>query len=635
MVLAARVGLAFIQGMANTKPKGTVGSQLGLMLGDSALRLPEGAVTALRFSNDGRLLAAGTDRGDVALFAAETGALVRMLVIPGGTEWVRVLDCAFSADGARLAVSRADVVRKGRVTVVDGEKARTTSVREGVYPTLAVFDVGSGELLLEVEDPIGRNSVALSPDGAWVAVGASGGHPLLIRDARTGTLRQALETGLEEGLQFSPDGALLVAKGRGGRLVVFDVESGSKRTELDVESGPVTFVGSNELRTASARSGRVHRTAIDAGRLDQVGELWPGETLVAAVMDARGETAAGHLALEDGAGALLVASAAGARLSLPRAQAIALSPDGRTFARALGMAVTLVSTLDGRETVGSTAHSDAVIGGRFGDDGRLTTWSVRESITWDPSTRTGAVAHATEGAPLASAPLALERQLRAEGRIPAAQLSDASCLLLDDGPLVLVRRPAEGRYKLHPCEVWDAARGERMASFVTRGLPYHAVLSPSRTRLALSFYAGTVSIHEWPNVGAAAVVTIDPRGGAPRLAWSPDGNTLGAGNEKSAIWLLSPGAPDGTSRQIGERACGLSGLAWSRSGGILAASNGKQVSLWDEGGALRASIRVPWRVLAFSLDSSRLAVGDSYGPRILDVAELLATCAPRAARARP
>ncbi len=613
-------------------PKAKAGTHLGLKLGDSALRLPEGAVRTLAFSNDGKVLAAGTDRGNVALFATESGALVRMLVIPSGSEWVRVLDCAFSGDGARLAVSRVDVIRKGRITMTDGEKTRSTSVRAGVYPTLAIFDVESGEMLLELEDPNGRNHVTLSPDGSWVAVGACGGHPALIRDARTGAVRHELETGLEDRLRFSPDGTLLGAKSREGRLVVFEVESGSKRAELHVGPGPVAFVSSSELLTLSAESGRVHRMTIDSGRLDLVRELSPGETLIGAVMDARGEIAAGHRSLEHTDDALLVVTAAGARFSFPRAPVIALSPDGRLFASAEGMAVTLWSTLDGRETVRSMAHSDPVIGGRFTED-RLTTWSVRESITWDLPTRTGTVAHAPPGATLASAPLALERQLRAEGRIPAAHLSDAHCLLLDGGPLVLVRRPVEGRSKLHPCELWDAVEGRLLTAFVMRGWPYHAVLSPLRTRFALSFYAGTVSIHEMPSATDVATVMIDPRGGAPALAWSADGQKLCASNEKSGIWLLTPGAAE-ASREIGERGSGDRGLAWSRAGGIIAASSGKQVSLWDEGGALRASIKAQWRVLGFTPDSSRLAVGDSHGARVLDVAEILVTCAPRPPRTR-
>ncbi len=433
--------------MAGAKPKAQGGTELGLKLGDSALRLPEGAVRTLTFSNDGKLLAAGTDRGNVALFATESGALVRMLVIPSGSEWVRVLDCAFSGDGARLAVSRDDVIRKSRITMTDGEKTRSTSVRAGVYPTLAIFDVESGEMLLELEDPNGRNHVTLSPDGSWVAVGARSGHPMLIRDARTGAVRHELETELEEGLRFSPEGTLVCAKSRGGRLVVFDVESGSKRAELHVEPGPVAFVSSNELLTLGAESGRVHRMTIDSGRVERVRELSPGETLARAVIDARAETGAGYRSFERGDDALLLVTAAGARFSFPWAPVIAMSPDGRSFASAEEMAVTLRSTLDGRETVCSVAHSDRMIGGRF-TDGRLTTWSVRESITWDPTTRMGTVAHAPPGATLASAPLALERQLRAEARIPASHLLDAHCLLLDGGPLVLVRRPVEGRSKL-------------------------------------------------------------------------------------------------------------------------------------------------------------------------------------------
>ncbi len=173
-----------------------------------------------------------------------------------------------------------------------------------------------------------------------------------------------------------------------------------------------------------------------------------------------------------------------------------------------------------------------------------------------------------------------------------------------------------------------------MTACVTSGFPYHAELSPSRTRFALSFYAGAVSIHEMPPATAVAMVTLDPRGGAPAVAWSADGQKLCASNEKSGIWLIAPGAADGASREIGERGCGARGLAWSSAGGIIAASSGKHISLWDEGGALRASLKAPWNVLGFSADASLLAVGDNHGARVLDVAELLASCAPRQRRAR-
>jgi WD40 repeat protein len=162
------------------------------------IRGTRGAFHAAAFGPDDRWIAGGTERGDVGVWEAGTGARVES---PRGTLDDRVVALAFGpeADGAagRLtAVSEAgtivtwergaDGVRWSARPPVDARVGRVAAA--GFDPAgawlacasaglVAVRDLASGTAPVPFEAPDGATveSVALGPDGRWCAIGAADG----------------------------------------------------------------------------------------------------------------------------------------------------------------------------------------------------------------------------------------------------------------------------------------------------------------------------------------------------------------------------------------------------------------------------------------------------------------------------
>jgi WD40 repeat protein len=151
------------------------GSHDGVRLWDLAAgallgRVP-GSTSAVVFSPDGKLIAAGSDGKKVLLADGLTGALRQEL--PWDASWVRVL--AFTPDGARLAAASYDDAR--------------------------VWDTVTGAVLGTLKKPGTIFTVALSPDGARLVT--MGQDAVKLWDGRTGALVATLK-GRE--LAFAPDG---------------------------------------------------------------------------------------------------------------------------------------------------------------------------------------------------------------------------------------------------------------------------------------------------------------------------------------------------------------------------------------------------------------------------------------------
>jgi WD40 repeat protein len=392
---------------------------------------------------------------------------------------------------------------------------------------------------------------------------------------------------------------------------VFHVESGQERARfgLDRASTSLVFVDDDTLLAFTPVA--VQRLRIGA-RAEPLGPLAAGRELVVTSIGDGGKVVAGRtetslVVVRPGADAPLV--------ERPRAFVAALSFDGSLFAYAEGLAARLLHTATGEDAVATSGHSGHVMGMRFDDDA-VTTWSVREAIVWDPATgRERADARPV----LTPAPLALEAQLRHEGRIPRDTLENRSEVLLGRGPLVLLRATDSAR----GAELWNAATAERLVTYEPGAFAYHAVLSPSGDRLAMSFFRqGLVQLFELGSSTPITSWTLSSRGGAPRLAWAPDGAYLAAAPESAGVSVLEA-RKAGREVEHGDRGCAKSGLAWSPDGTLIAGTSGKRLTLWDRNGAVLAVVPMRWRALAFSPDGKRLGVADEARPRMLEVAELL------------
>jgi len=125
----------------------------------------------------------------------------------------------------------------------------------------------------------GFDGAAWSPDGRWIATGHHDVRPngwlnrVLLRDAASLQVLHALPIdNLSEGPAFSPDGTLLGATTRGGRVYVWEVESGLERFSpegREFQSG-VAFSPDGAWIAAGSTRGRVHIWRASTGSLVRI-----------------------------------------------------------------------------------------------------------------------------------------------------------------------------------------------------------------------------------------------------------------------------------------------------------------------------------------------------------------------------
>jgi WD40 repeat protein len=251
---------------------------------------PAPQISALAFSSDGSLLAAGTNEG-VVLIDTHTEAVRARLRTPEMTSSV-----AFSSDGRMLAVDSASTVT---VWSLPGMHARTLErhssegggvvfsrdgrllIVGGTDGAVNIYDISSGRLVHQILAPdVGLHAheaggtwpevVALSRDGAELAVGyptnetATGG--VSIYDTATWKPRSQVMTLPEveiSALAFSPDGTRLAIGAEDGTAGVWSLATDQQLVAYD---GPTAAVAS----MAFAPGGRT----LLATSNDGIGRIW-------------------------------------------------------------------------------------------------------------------------------------------------------------------------------------------------------------------------------------------------------------------------------------------------------------------------------------------------------------------------
>ncbi len=168
--------------------------------------------SAIAFSPNGRILAAGHPDASISLLDPGTGAKVRKIEVPAKYTWVFTI--VFSPDGSKLAAA-------------------------GQGWPLRIWDVNTGAVEKELQPAPSTATFALafSPDGTTIASGSDDG---LIRlfSVDSGKLRSTLQPhrGMIRAVAFSADGRLLASGSEGSSVDVWDLNSGARLSELQTGS---------------------------------------------------------------------------------------------------------------------------------------------------------------------------------------------------------------------------------------------------------------------------------------------------------------------------------------------------------------------------------------------------------------
>jgi WD40 repeat protein/tRNA A-37 threonylcarbamoyl transferase component Bud32 len=225
----------------------------------NALALMEGhqaRVTGAAFSRDGTRLASWSDDGTVQLWDCTTQRAIATM----GDEYKEVNGAVFTPDGSFVAS-----VWGTRISTWDGRTGKAIKSWTGQQGTCApvvtpdgarlltgdekglsahVWDLASGRSVAELKHPVSPGEVAVSPDGAWIAV--AGGETVQFWDGRSHKQRSKIyvKGGGVQSIAFSPDSSQLATGWNfpDNKVRVYDVATGKLVYEGPGHQNRVTVV---------------------------------------------------------------------------------------------------------------------------------------------------------------------------------------------------------------------------------------------------------------------------------------------------------------------------------------------------------------------------------------------------------
>jgi WD40 repeat protein/serine/threonine protein kinase len=430
----------------------------------------------------------------------------------------------------------------------------------------------------------------LSPDGALVLAAGTSGHVLLL-DAETGAERLRLAASSEKlyAASFSPDGSQFAAAGKDGHVRLFD-RVGRPLLDLDTQRGPVrglAFAPDGTRLIAWGYPGNVV-SVWDARRGRRLSELvGHTDTLWSAAIDPSGTQVA--TASEDGTVRVWDATRGRERLRLRGHRgpvyAIAYAPDGRSLVSAGGdRTARLWDTVTGQPGLVLDDGDAALAGAVFSPDGEriLTLGYDGRARLYD--LQSGSALRMIHG----HVGRVSQAYMAPHGESVITASNDGTAriwrLHRDAEPLRLAEAQGEARFVAAAAtgtaiaisdgdaiEIWDASEPRRVSRLEPEiGHLGGVTFFPDGTRLAVIGSEGRAAIVDM--LGKRARVDIRQSSTIWAAATSPEGAYLATGDDSGVtkIWRGSDGL-ELASWPVAQAA--IVGLQYSPDGAHLAVSS--------------------------------------------------------------
>lgn len=642
VLLATVASSAEVPGSAGQRPPASGAEQRSLL---SLVWSVEQArpVRDVRFSPDGRMIAAANQDGTVRLVDASSGKTLRTL--SGHRD--RANGLAFSPDGRLLASASADrTVRLWnpatgapiRTLTGHTDKARcaafspdgTLLATGGEDRTVRLWDVRTGALRRTLPGHLsGVMGVAFSPDGKTLAscdglMDQNG--EIRLWNVATGAAVRSLQghTGEVWAVRFSPDGRTLASTGsdytvklwdaRTGRLLRSLREGGHMTSLAFSPDGRLLALGTFTVEGSRLSGGEVHVRSVATGRLHARLEGLKGPVISVAFSRDGSRLAAGggYEAGEDRRpGELKVWDTRGFSARVAERErtpelalkighhayvdSVAYSPDGRRIASAgwgTPGEIKIWQAGSGELERTIVAAPAPVLALRWSPDGaRLAagTWNGEVQL-WDPDT----------------GDLIFSRKLYTGPMYGAAFAPDGKALATAGGDQIV--------------RLWDPATGSLKRALPAAGSPLHSIeYSPDGSLLVAAGEGGSVRL--WSAATGEAVRTLAGHEGTVNQArFSPDGSTIATAGEDRTVrlWNARTGEPV---RSMKGHPDAVSAVAFAPDGKTLASCSGGldepaprgEVRLWNpETGEVRRRVATGVHLtagLTFAPDGRTLAAG--------------------------